>query len=127
MKSNKKGMEKMTYKTKLSLFLTGLRKIFFPTDNEIYEEAMSSAQLGLPGKIFMAIYFPSINTNEDRKVTLRRMLNRIILIAGISGILCLWSMILDLHLLEGIFLIFCMSSIFPYIGYAFAKKQIQRQ
>lgn len=115
---------KMIIKTKLSSILTGLRKIFFPTNDEIYKEAMNSAQLGLLGKIFMAIYFPSIKAGEDKKITLRRILNRIILIAGISGVLCIWSIILDLHFLKGVFLIFCMSAIFPYIGYVVAKKQL---
>lgn len=119
----------MIIKAKLLSILTGLRKCFFPTQDESYEQAMKAIdkQPGWLGKAFIAIYFPSLNENEDKKSTLRRMLNRIILIASTSGILCLISKILDLHFLEGIFLMFCMSSLIPYIPYIVAKKQTHRQ
>ena len=115
----------MTYKTKILSILTSLRKIFFPTSDEMYQEITSLKKPGKGGSFLIKIYFPSINVNENKEITLRRMLNKIILIAGISGILCLCSLLLELFFLEGIFLFFCMSSIFPYIAYVFAKKQIK--
>ena len=114
----------MSYKTKILLILTSLRKNLFPTNEETYEMIKSLKQPGMWGNFLIKIYFPSINLKEDKKATLSRMLNRIVLIAGISGILCLCSLFLDLHFLEGIFLIFCMSSIFPYIAYIFANKKL---
>lgn len=116
----------MSFKAKLSSTINGLRRIFFPTDEELYREAMSNKQPGRFGKFFIALYFPSVKENEDKKSTVTRILNRVILIAGASGFFCIWSMILDLHLLEGIFLIFCMSSIIPYIAYVVTKKQVPR-
>lgn len=117
-------MDKMPFKAKILSILTSLRKSFFPTQNESYEHAMSEYRPGWLGKAFIAIYFPSINKNENKESTLRRMLNRIILIASASGTLCILSKILDLHFLEGIFLLFCVGSIFPYIAYVIAKKQL---
>ncbi|HAT7074243.1 TPA: hypothetical protein JAN90_16095 [Legionella pneumophila] len=116
----------MSFKAKLSSTINRLRKIFFPTGEEVYREAMSNKQPGRFGKFFIALYFPSVKENEDSKSTVTRILNRVILIAVASGFFCIWSMILDLHLLEGIFLIFCMSSIIPYIAYVITKKQVLR-
>lgn len=70
----------------LSIF-TELRKNFFPTKEEAYEQAMRAIakQPSWLGKAFIAIYFPSLIENEDKKSTLSRMLNRIILM-GVTGI-----------------------------------------
>lgn len=112
-------------KNKLNVILHGPRKAFFPSNDEVMEQVISAKEPGLIGKIFLAIYFPSPKENISKQIQLNRILNRAILIACIMGFLCLWSKYLELHFIEGIFLILTMASWFPYLAHLVIKKSLR--
>ncbi len=101
-----------------------LKKAFFPNTNNIAELFSQPYKPNFFGKAFIAIYFPFLSKNLSKEKFLQLLLNRIIIIAGIMGGCCLWSKYLELHFIEGVFLLLTLSALFPYIGYIVAKKSL---